>query len=140
MTCHLQLKDDPVRIAAGWNSIFIREITETLRMVEAARAMLPCYAFTNTSATHRAAWSARFPAVVQAFERVFVSSEIGHRKPERSAFEFVALTIGEPMASILFFDDTLENVKGARAAGLQAVRVRGPADVGAALRRLGWAV
>ena len=137
---HLQLHGDPARIAEGWNSIFISEITETRRMVEAARAKLPCYAFTNTNAAHQAAWSARFPAVVQAFDRVFVSSEIGHRKPDRSAFEFVAQTIGAPIESILFFDDTLENVEGALAAGLQAVHVRGPADVKAALVRLGCVV
>ena len=137
---HLQLRGDPVRIAEGWNSIFISEISEARRMVQAARAKLPCFAFTNTNAAHQAAWSARFPAVMQAFDRVFVSSEIGHRKPERSAFEFVAQTIGAPMASILFFDDTRENVEGALAAGLQAVHVRGPADVKAALVRLGCAV
>ena len=44
--------------------------------------------------------------MVRAFERVFVSSEIGYRKPDRSAFEFVAQTIGVPIGSILFFDDT----------------------------------
>ena len=133
---HLQLQDDPLRIAQGWNSIFIAEISETLRMIEATRAKLPCYAFTNTNATHHAAWSAKFPAVVQAFDHIFVSSEIGHRKPDRDAFEFVARTVGVPLASILFFDDTLENVEGALAAGLQAVHVHGPADVRAALQRL----
>lgn len=137
---HLQLQDNPARIAEGWNSIFAGEITETRRMVEAARATLPCYVFSNTNATHQGSWTARFSAVVQAFDRVFVSSEIGHRKPERSAFEFVARSIGVPVGSILFFDDTLENVDGARAAGLQAVHVRGPADVRAALRQLGCAV
>jgi glucose-1-phosphatase len=134
---HLQLQDDPAWIAEGWNSIFIAEIAETRRMVEAARAKLPCYAFTNTNAAHKAAWSAKFPEVVRAFDRIFVSSEIGHRKPDHSAFEFVARSLGVPMESILFFDDTLENVDGALAAGLEAVHVRSPTDVKAALRRLG---
>ncbi len=137
---HLQLHDDPAQIAEGWNSIFIDEITKTRRMVEAARAKLPCYAFTNTNAAHQAAWTKRFPVVVQAFDRVFVSSEIGHRKPGRSAFEFVAQSIGVPIESVLFFDDSLANVEGALAAGLEAVHVRGPADVKAALKELGCEV
>ena len=140
LALHLQLDNDLVRIAEGWNSIFINEITETLHMIEAVRAKLPCYAFTNTNAAHQAAWTARFPAVARAFERVFVSSEIGHRKPDRSAFEFVAQSIGVPVGSILFFDDTLANVEGALAAGLAAVHVRGPADVKAALQRLGYVI
>ena len=137
---HLQLDDDPAQIAQGWNSIFINEITETRRMVKAARALLPCYAFTNSNAAHQVAWSARFPAVVRAFGRIFVSSEIGHRKPDRSAFEFVARSIGVPVGSILFFDDTISNVEGALAAGLAAVHVRGPADVKTALQRFGCIV
>jgi putative hydrolase of the HAD superfamily len=39
-----------------------------------------------------------------------------------------------PPARILFFDDTLANVEGARLAGLQAVHVRGPDDVRNAVR------
>ena len=103
---HLQLHGDPVQIAEGWNSIFIDEITETRRVVEAARAKLPCHAVTITPATHPAAWPTKFPAVVGAFDGIFVSPEIGHRKPERSAFEFVARSVGVPVESILFFDGT----------------------------------
>ena len=46
-------------------------------------------------------------------------------------------SIGVPLASILFFDDLLENVEGARAAGLNVVHVRGPVDVRDALRHEG---
>ncbi len=50
------------------------------------------------------------------------------------AFDFISREIGVPQPRILFFDDTLENVEGARAAGLQAVHVRGPDDVRRAVR------
>ncbi len=46
----------------------------------------------------------------------------------------IAKDIGVPPADILFLDDTLENVEGARAAGLRAVHVKGPQDVRDALR------
>jgi putative hydrolase of the HAD superfamily len=39
-----------------------------------------------------------------------------------------------PIDRVLFFDDLAENVEGARAAGMQAVQVRSPVDVAAALR------
>lgn len=133
----LQLKDDPARIAEGWNMILVQEITETRRMVEVARTKLPCYAFTNSNAVHQAAWSAMFPAVVRSFDRVFVSSDIGHRKPDRRAFEYIAHALDVPVSSIMFFDDLLENVAGAAAAGLEAIHVRGPADVRVALQALG---
>jgi putative hydrolase of the HAD superfamily len=71
------------------------------------------------------------------FTSTFVSSEVGHRKPERSAFEHVASMIGAPPGSILFFDDGPENVVGARDAGMQAVHVTSTDSVRIALARLG---
>jgi len=54
---------------------------------------------------------------------VFTSCDIGLRKPEAAAFAHIVSEIGVPASRILFFDDTLENVEGARACGLQAVHV-----------------
>jgi HAD superfamily hydrolase (TIGR01509 family) len=137
LAASLQLQDDPAHITKGWNAIFGGEIAETLSLVQEARAHVPCYVFSNTNATHQTAWTARYPILAQSFERIFVSSEMGYRKPERRAFEYVAEAIGVPLNAILFFDDHPDNVEGARAAGLQTVHVRGPADVRAALQAIG---
>ena len=45
--------------------------------------------------------------------------------------------IGVPAERILFFDDTLENVDGARACGLQALHVTSDKDVADAIARMG---
>lgn len=138
LAVNLQLQNNPARIAEGWNAIFGDEITETIKLVKEARAHIPCYVFSNTNVTHQAVWTARYPSLAQSFECIFVSSEMGCRKPERRAFEYVAQAIGVPLDAILFFDDHPDNVEGARAAGLQAVQVRGPADVKAALQANGY--
>ncbi len=135
----LELRDDHQAITRGWNAIFTGEISDTLALVRAARAHLPCYAFSNSNSVHQTAWSSMYPAVVQAFDHIFVSSDIGLRKPERRAFEHIAQAVGVPVQGLLFFDDLAENVAGAHAAGLQAVLVRSPADVRAALAALGLA-
>ena len=124
-------------IAAGWNAIFTGEIAQTVQLIRSVRTRIPCHAFTNSNPTHQAAWTAAYPAAIGAFGRVFVSSELGLRKPERAAFGAVAGALGLDPAAILFFDDTEKNVDGARAAGLQAVHVRAPADVACALAGLG---
>ena len=67
------------------------------------------------------------------FRKIFVSSTIRLRKPDAAAFQFVVEEIGVPASRIVFFDDSLANVEGARACGLQAVLVKSPADVAAAL-------
>ena len=120
-------------IEVGWNAILVGEIPESLLLVESARRHLPCYAFTNTSRTHQSTWTKAFPNVVSAFDRIFSSPDLGLRKPERAAFEIVTREIDVEPASVLFFDDLLENVEGARAAGLQAVHVRDIEDIRRAL-------
>ncbi|HSW06330.1 HAD-IA family hydrolase [Aquabacterium sp.] len=130
----LKLSATHAEISNGWNSIFVGELTQTRLIVEAMRALLPCHAFTNTNATHMAAWTRLFPGVVQAFDRIFASHEMGLRKPERAAFDHITRAIGVAAGDILFFDDLLENVNAASEAGLQAVHVRSPADVTQALR------
>jgi HAD superfamily hydrolase (TIGR01509 family) len=79
-------------------------------------------------------WSTQFEDALVNFRRVFVSSQMGLRKPERASFDYIAREIGVAASRILFFDDTRANVEGARRAGLQAVHVQRPDDVRDAVR------
>ena len=136
----LQLDASAEQIEAGWNAIFIGEILQTRQWVESLKGVLPCYAFTNTNASHMARWSRAFPRVVDAFDRIFASHQLGLRKPERAAFERVCALIGKDAGTVLFFDDLADNVRAAQDAGLQGVQVRSPDDVAAALQSLGHAL
>lgn len=125
------------QIEEGWNAIFVGEFVETTRLVRTARAKLPCYAFTNTNPSHMAHWPMLYPAVASAFDRIFASHEIGLRKPEPEAFEWICRAVQLPPESLLFFDDLPENVHAADATGLQCVRVRFPRDVAVVLHARG---
>lgn len=133
----LSMDADDEQIRAGWNAVFIDQNNEVLQMIASMAGRLPHYAFTNTSASHQLAWSTRYPDVVNAFDRIFSSAEMGLRKPERAAFDAVVDGIGCDPDRILFFDDMLANVDGARVAGLQAVHVGKPGDIRASLARHG---
>ena len=136
----LKLTATRAQIDSGWNSIFVGEFAETRTMIESMRGVLPCYALTNTNASHMATWSAFLPGLVHSFDRIFASHQMGLRKPERAAFEHISKVTGISAGSIIFFDDLLENVQAASEAGLQAVHVRSPEDVRNALRALGHAL
>jgi putative hydrolase of the HAD superfamily len=125
----LLLEGSDAEIAAGWNAVFVGPIEPTLALIRRVRERLPCFCFTNTNPTHQASWSQAFPELGSLFEEIFVSSELGMRKPEPLAFETVAAGMGIPPARILFFDDLAQNVEGARSAGMRAVLVRSPEDV-----------
>ena len=126
-----------VDIEAGWNAIFVGEIEQSIRAVQAVNQRLPTYAFSNSNHTHERLWRADYPRVTALFRDIFVSSRLGLRKPEARAFAEIAERTAVPAQRMLFFDDTEENVAGARRAGLQAVHVRSPADITASLALLG---
>ncbi|WP_128003286.1 HAD-IA family hydrolase [Piscinibacter defluvii] len=135
----LKLRAAVDQVEAGWNAVFVGEIVETRRLVETARQRMTCCAFTNTNASHMRTWSALYPRVVSTFDRIFASHQMGLRKPERAAFEYICRSLALPPSTILFFDDLAENVQAAQQAGFQAVWVRTPRDVAEALRAAGVA-
>jgi putative hydrolase of the HAD superfamily len=132
----LELSATAEDIERGWNSIFVSEILETRLLVQALRKTTPCYGFTNTNASHQATWSRLYPGVVQAFDRIFASHEIGLRKPEPDAFMRICELTQVPPEGFMFFDDLAENVQAARDIGFRAVLVRSTEDVRQALSRV----
>ncbi|MGQ0432450.1 MAG: HAD-IA family hydrolase [Microthrixaceae bacterium] len=121
----------------GWNDIYLGVSAGIAPLLDAARDKFPLYAMTNSNPSHQAVWSERFAGELEVFVSTFVSSDIGHRKPDRAAFDTVASMIGVSPSTILFFDDSPENVDGARKAGLQAVHVTSTDSVRTALAQVG---
>jgi putative hydrolase of the HAD superfamily len=119
--------------AEGWNALWGPEIPGMADLLRRLRTLTRLYAFSNSNPTHHADWSARYADTLRLFHRVFVSSELGARKPEAAAFRAIAAAVGVPLEAMVFFDDTAENVAAARALGLRAVHVRSFADVEASL-------
>lgn len=133
----LSIDLDDTTLLEGWNAIFGDSITSTVATAEAARAAgIAVHAFSNTNAAHHAAWGPKYAGELVHFDEIFLSHEIGHRKPDAVAFEHVADAIGVPLGRILFFDDTFENIEGAQAIGMPAVHVTGPDSVTAAVASL----
>jgi glucose-1-phosphatase len=98
-----------------------------------ATGSFPLYAFTNSNREHEQYWSKRFSGILSNFKEIYVSSTIGLRKPEAEAFDYIVRAIGVSANRIMFFDDSFENIEGARARGLQAVHVKSSADLADAL-------
>ena len=117
----------------GWNSILVGEMPGVSELLAKAAGRFPLYAFTNSNREHEQYWSKQFSGILSNFKEVYVSSTIGLRKPEAEAYDYVVRAIGVSADRIVFFDDTLENIEGARARGLQAVHVKSGADLADAL-------
>ena len=121
----------------GWNAIFAGEMPDIAALLARAARRLPLYAFSNTNRAHEAHFSRAFAEVLGHFQKLFLSSTIGLRKPDAAAYDHVVKEIGVPAGRIVFFDDSADNIEGARARGLVAVHVTSTRDVADALAALG---
>jgi HAD superfamily hydrolase (TIGR01509 family) len=121
----------------GWNAIFGGEMPGIAPLLASAANRMPLYAFSNTNPAHVAHFSTAYAEVLSHFRKIFLSSTIGLRKPDAEAYDHVVKAIGVPASRILFFDDVVANIEGARARGLAAVHVTSTDDVATALTALG---
>ena len=127
----IRLSDE--QFTEGWNAIFRGEVPGVAELLRQSKELLPLYVFSNSNPTHHAYWASEFADTLGNFKEVFVSCDLGRRKPEPEAFAAVASAIGAPFENLLFFDDTDENVESARRLGMQAVHVKSIADIQNAL-------
>ncbi len=117
------------QFAAGWNAIFEPESAEVFELFQRLRARIPIYAFSNSNVIHQEFWERKYAKTLGLFRKVFVSCDLGLRKPEAAAFRQVTASIGAEPEKVLFFDDTRENVDGARNIGMPAIQVRSITDI-----------
>ena len=118
----------------GWNAVFLGEIVPTVKLLKQLEGKVPLYAFSNTNEVHKQFWSVEYAAALEPFKHIFVSSDIGKRKPEHDAFSYVASKMGVSLKEIMFFDDSEENTVASEELGMQAVLVNSPADVAKAVK------
>ena len=121
---------------AGWNAIFVQPREGMERLLPALAAAMPLYLFSNTNALHHAYWSAEYRELLKSFSGIYCSHQIRARKPAAEAFRIVAENIGLPPTRIAFFDDLLENVEGARTAGMTGFHITALPELRSALRSL----
>jgi HAD superfamily hydrolase (TIGR01509 family) len=133
----LSISISDAQFLEGWNAIFAGEMPGIAPLLSRAAAKMPLYAFSNTNPPHVAHFSKAYAGVLGHFREIYLSSSIGLRKPEAEAYQHVVTAIGVPASRIVFFDDSAENIAGARAYGLTAVHVKSSDDVATTLATLG---
>lgn len=120
----------------GWNSLLRGLFDDVVGILPEFASTLPLYGFSNTNPVHQEEWHSRFSEALAPFRKIYASWEIGLRKPDVESDLRVADDMGFAPANILFVDDSLENVLGARAAGLDARHVTCPDQTVSILRGL----
>jgi glucose-1-phosphatase len=91
----------------------------------------------NTNCLHANHYRRQFASTLERFDALVLSYEVGCLKPDRRFYQACTRAAGASAASCVFIDDVAENVRGARAAGLQSLQYVDISGLTADLRRVG---
>lgn len=120
------------RINDIWNSMLLKIPVEKINLLRKLRASHPVYMLSNTNSIHypkveeillRDTGVQRFD---ELFDHIFLSHEMGCRKPDTIIYEKVLEHVKKPASRGMFFDDTEANLLGAAKVGLQTCHINHP--------------
>jgi putative hydrolase of the HAD superfamily len=93
-------------------------------VVRAVARRVPVGCLSNTNLVHWEESVSRWQ-LLELFDFRFLSFELGLLKPDAEVFEHVCRAVGVVPGRLLFLDDNMINVEGARSMGMAAFQVRG---------------
>ncbi len=114
----------PNKIVAAWNAMLGEFPKEKIELLQQVKRRLPIYMLSNTNEIHipkvYEAWGKVSDEPMSAlFDKIYLSFEIGKRKPDVSTFEWVCYSLKINPETTLFIDDSPQHIEGAKKAGLQ---------------------
>ncbi|UQY44068.1 glucose-1-phosphatase [Mixta hanseatica] len=112
------------QFTAGWQAVFVGLRPEVITLMQQLRVRGErVVILSNTNRLHCDYWPSQYPEVQQAADKLYLSQDLGMRKPEARIFQRVLQEEGVSAADAVFFDDNLENIEAARQLGITAVHV-----------------
>ena len=121
----LNLSDEIIK--ENWNALIGPFRKPSLKMLTSLKEQYRLFLFSNNNLIHFEAVISAYQAQVGVgdfhdyFEKAYYSHEMNYRKPDIDSFLFITRENDLVPAETLFVDDTLINIQGAEAAGLQTL-------------------
>jgi len=119
----------------AWNAMLLDIPIERLELIEEIRKKIPVFLLSNTNLTHTLAYNRILENTTGKtslnpwFNKIYLSYEVGKRKPEARIFQQVIDDNGLNPSSTLFIDDSPQHIVGARQVGLQTHHLEDGQDI-----------
>lgn len=112
------------QFAAGWQAVFVGLRPNVIDIMHKLRAQgHRVVVLSNTNRLHTTFWPNEYPEIYAAADRIWLSQEMGMRKPEAAIYRKVLEEEGFSASDTVFFDDNAENIQGAEACGITSIQV-----------------
>jgi putative hydrolase of the HAD superfamily len=124
---HLPEGITDVQIDDAWNAILLDLPEERLALLRRLKANHRLFLLSNTNELHILSFNERFrqlypeAALSTYFEKMYLSYEVGMRKPDAEIFEFVLRDNQLAADETLFIDDSIQHVNSASALGIDSI-------------------
>lgn len=125
--CHeMDLPLSYEQFAHGWQAVFVAlrpEVVDTMNKLreQGHRVVV----LSNTNRLHTTFWPDEYPQIQLAADKIYLSQEMGMRKPEARIYQAVLQAEGFSAANTVFFDDNADNIEGANQLGITSILVTG---------------
>ncbi|RLM23218.1 glucose-1-phosphatase [Brenneria alni] len=112
------------QFSTGWQAIFVALRPEVINIMQQLRKEgHRVVILSNTNRLHCSHWPVLFPEVEEATDRLYLSQDIGLRKPEAAIYHYVLTQEGVTPDQAIFFDDNPANVAAAQTLGIHSILV-----------------
>ncbi|POZ14605.1 glucose-1-phosphatase [Lelliottia aquatilis] len=125
--CHeMDLPLSYEQFAHGWQAVFVAlrpEVIDTMnKLREQGHRVI---VLSNTNRLHTTFWPGEYPQIHDSADKIYLSQEMGMRKPEARIYQAVLQAEGFSAADTVFFDDNADNIEGANQLGITSILVTG---------------
>ena len=123
--CHeMDLSLSYEQFSHGWQAVFVGLRPEVIDVMHRLREQgHRVVVLSNTNRLHTTYWPDEYPEVRAAADHIYLSQEMGMRKPEARIYQKVLELEGFSADDTVFFDDNADNIAGANHLGLTSILV-----------------
>ncbi|CFR23640.1 glucose-1-phosphatase [Yersinia kristensenii] len=112
------------QFAEGWQAVFVALRPEVIAIMQKLRAEgHRVVVLSNTNRLHCNYWPQHYPEVAAAADHLYLSQDLGMRKPEARIYQHVLSAENIPAEQAVFFDDVEANIVAARIEGITGIHV-----------------
>ncbi|WP_174848422.1 glucose-1-phosphatase [Yersinia artesiana] len=112
------------QFAEGWQAVFVALRPEVITIMQKLRAEgHRVVVLSNTNRLHCNYWPQHYPEVAAAADHMYLSQDLGMRKPEAKIYQHVLSAENIPAEQAVFFDDVEANIVAARVEGITGIHV-----------------
>ena len=123
------------QIVNAWNAMLLDLPLNRFNFINTINKKYNIFLLSNTNSIHIAEFkniidkNIGYNTFIKSFNKVYLSSEIGMRKPDAECFNFVLNNNNLIAEETIFIDDSIQHINGAKIVGLKTYHLKKNEDI-----------